>query len=100
MADPKKAAAEKVAAAAEQPAPEPTPAPEPAPAPVDAAPPPPAPAPEPPKPRVPPYTVAPGTSIVCAGGHLDAGTEISARDFVGGQKDLDDLIARGAIVKS
>jgi hypothetical protein len=49
---------------------------------------------------VPPYTVAPGTSIVCAGGHLDAGTEISARDFVGGQKDLDDLIARGAIVKS
>jgi hypothetical protein len=42
--------------------------------------------------------VAPGLSITCARGHLDEGTPVSAGDFWG-QEALDDLIARGAVVR-
>jgi regulator of protease activity HflC (stomatin/prohibitin superfamily) len=55
----------------------------------------------------PTYVVAPGQSIMCPRGHLDAGTPVAARDLVvnpkdeaAGQKELDDFIARGAVVRS
>lgn len=59
--------------------------------------------------RVKPGTlvVAPGLSISCPRGNLDAGTPVTHRDFAVHEKDevlgraaLEDLIARGAVVKS
>ena len=59
------------------------------------------PPPAPPAPaNLPPYSVAPGKSITCLRGHLTEGTEVFARDFQGGQDTLDDLVARGGVVKS
>lgn len=63
------------------------------------------PPPPPPEPVVPPgsVSVAPGGSIVCLRGHLDAGTVVTANDFGAGkvgEENLADLLARGALVKS
>lgn len=60
---------------------------------------PPAPAPLPALPKG-TVSVAPGHSIVCLRGHLDAGTVVTAADFGSGDTDLNDLLARDALVKS
>ncbi len=46
------------------------------------------------------FKVAPGLSITCLRGHVNEGQPISAADFAGKEKDLADLVSRGAIVKS
>jgi len=48
-------------------------------------------------------SVAPGISIICLRGHLDAGTVVTAADFgVGkaGDEQLSQMLGRGALVKS
>jgi hypothetical protein len=45
-------------------------------------------------------SVAPGLSIICRRGHLDAGTVVTAADFGRGEIDMTELVARGALVKS
>ncbi len=65
-----------------------------------------APSPEPAALPVPPagsVSVAPGMSVVCQRGHLDAGTVVTASDLgVGkvGEENFADLLARGALIKS
>lgn len=51
-------------------------------------------------PAPPVFRIASGKAIACARGQLDGGTEVSARDFVGGQAVLDQLVASGAVVKA
>jgi hypothetical protein len=51
-------------------------------------------------PAAPAFRVAPGKSVACLRGQLEGGTEISARDFAGGQDVLDGLVAGGAVVKA
>jgi hypothetical protein len=46
------------------------------------------------------YKVAPGLSVSTVRGVVDQGESISPRDFVNGQKDVDDLVARKALVKT
>lgn len=48
-------------------------------------------------------SVAPGGSVVCLRGHLDAGTVVTACDFGAGEigeSNLADLLERGALVRS
>ena len=45
------------------------------------------------------YVIAPGQSITSSRGILGPGTKVSAKDFVGGQKTLDELIKRKSVVK-
>lgn len=46
-----------------------------------------------------PYTVAAGLSVSCRRGIVDAGQPLTELDFEHGKRDLDDLVARGAVVK-
>jgi hypothetical protein len=46
-----------------------------------------------------PYVVAPGGSISCMRGVVDAGQPVQEGDFVRGQKDLDDFVKRGVVLK-
>lgn len=46
-----------------------------------------------------PYVVANGGSITCLRGVVDAGEPVQAIDFVRGQKDLDDFVKRGVVLK-
>jgi hypothetical protein len=46
-----------------------------------------------------PYIVAPGGSISCLRGVVDAGQPVQALDFAHGKAALDDLVARGAVIK-
>lgn len=46
-----------------------------------------------------PYVVAPGGSISCLRGVVDAGEPVQALDFAHGKAALDDLVARGAVLK-
>jgi phage/plasmid primase-like uncharacterized protein len=46
------------------------------------------------------YAVAKGLSITSLRGHLDEGTSVSARDFTHGEKDIEDLLSRGALVRT
>lgn len=45
------------------------------------------------------YVIAPGTSLTSARGILGPGTKVSAKDFTGGKKTLDDLIKNKSVVK-
>jgi hypothetical protein len=45
------------------------------------------------------WVVAPGLSVTCLRGIVDAGQPISANDFGGKDADLSDLVRRGAVVK-
>lgn len=45
------------------------------------------------------YVIAPGTSLTSARGILGPGTKVSAKDFQGGQKTLDDLVKAKSVVK-
>lgn len=47
-----------------------------------------------------PYVVAEGRSITTRRGLIAAFSKVTAADFVNGQKDLDELVASGAVVKS
>jgi hypothetical protein len=44
--------------------------------------------------------VAPGLSVTTKRGIVSEGETVSARDFVHGKTDVEDLLARGALVKS
>lgn len=58
-------------------------------------------APETPVPPAPStFRVAAGKSVACARGQLESGTEVAARDFSGGQPELDELVGTGAIVRA
>lgn len=46
------------------------------------------------------YKVAQGLSISTLRGVVDEGEPISPRDFANGQKDVDDLLSRKALVKT
>lgn len=46
-----------------------------------------------------PYIVASGGSVSCLRGIVDAGEPLQELDFVRGKRDLDDLVARGAVIK-
>lgn len=72
------------------------PAPEaPAPKAEEPAPPPPA----PPKERAAKKFVVPtGMSIICRRGVLEAGTEVTEKDFAGGRATIDDLLKRKRLV--
>lgn len=45
-----------------------------------------------------PYVVAPGGSISCLRGVVDAGQPVQASDFAHGKAALDDLVNRGAVI--
>ena len=59
----------------------------------------PSPPPPPPPPPVSGTRVADGKSVSSLRGVLDEGTAVSAKDFIQGQKDLDELIKSGAVVE-
>jgi len=69
-----------------------------APAAEEAAPAPPAALQATPKPPV--YQIAPGKALTSLRGILGPGERVSARDFAGGQPNLDELVAKGHVVKS
>lgn len=51
-------------------------------------------------PAEPTYHVAPGKGLTSLRGILGANVPVSARDFSGGQEKLDELVAKGHVVKS
>ncbi|MBL9108082.1 MAG: hypothetical protein JNM74_02380 [Myxococcales bacterium] len=52
------------------------------------------------KAKVPVYKVARGKSVTSRRGILSAGAEVSARDFGGGERSIEDLANAGVIVRS
>lgn len=46
------------------------------------------------------YAVAPGKTITTLRGPAHAGKQLTARDFVRGQKAIDELVASGDILKT
>lgn len=85
-----------------EPVSEPAPEADPEPAPVAATEEPPAPASPAPKetPGEPVHKVAPGKALTSLRGILGPGTVVFARDFAGGEPNLEELVTKGHVVKS
>jgi hypothetical protein len=46
------------------------------------------------------YSIAPGKSLTCKRGVLGPGESVEARDFHGGQANLDELVSSGYVLKT